>query len=115
MGDGRDGGFHNRHVHSTGVCDWRLRLGFSFSLALLRLRTGEGFVDALSYSTACISDNIDKAMLGHYGMNAANGIYSMAYRAIDMATVPLMLFKVPRCRDSLAKVLKMRKAHLHTL
>lgn len=61
----------------------------SFSLALLRLRTGEGFVYALSYSTAGISDNIDKAMLGHYGMNAANGIYSMAYRAIDMATVPL--------------------------
>lgn len=61
----------------------------SFSLALLRRRTGEGFVYALSYSTAGISDNIDKAMLGHYGMNAANGIYSMAYRAIDMATVPL--------------------------
>ena len=44
---------------------------------------------ALSYSTSGICDNIDKTMLGHYGMNAANGIYTMAYRAIDVATMPL--------------------------
>jgi O-antigen/teichoic acid export membrane protein len=28
-------------------------------------------------------------MLGHYGMNAANGVYSMAYRAVDVATMPI--------------------------
>ena len=28
-------------------------------------------------------------MLGHYGMNAANGIYTMAYRVIDVACVPV--------------------------
>jgi O-antigen/teichoic acid export membrane protein len=28
-------------------------------------------------------------MLSHYGMNAANGIYTLAYRAIDIATMPL--------------------------
>jgi O-antigen/teichoic acid export membrane protein len=60
----------------------------AFSASLLRRRTGEGFVFALSYSTGAIYDNVDKAMLGHYGMNAANGIYTMAYRVIDVACVP---------------------------
>jgi len=59
-----------------------------FSKTLLRQRTGEGFVFALSYSTTSIYNDIDKAMLGHYGMNAANGIYTMAYRAIDIACLP---------------------------
>jgi O-antigen/teichoic acid export membrane protein len=59
------------------------------SFQLLRERTGEGVVFALSSSTMGIYNNIDKAMLGHYGMNAANGIYSMAYRVIDIATMPI--------------------------
>jgi len=59
-----------------------------FSLRLLRQRVGEGVVFALSYSTAGIYDNVDKAVLGHYGMNAANGIYTMAFRVIDVACVP---------------------------
>ena len=29
-------------------------------------------------------------MLSHYGMNAANGIYTMAYRVADFATTPVM-------------------------
>jgi O-antigen/teichoic acid export membrane protein len=58
-------------------------------LHLLRQRTGEGLVFALSSSTMNIYNNIDKAMLGHYGMNAANGIYSMAYRVVDIATMPV--------------------------
>ena len=61
----------------------------AFSPSLLLKRAGEGLAFALSYSTSGICDNIDKTMLGHYGMNAANGIYSMAYRAIDAATIPL--------------------------
>jgi O-antigen/teichoic acid export membrane protein len=28
-------------------------------------------------------------MLGHYGMTVANGIYSMAYRVINIATIPI--------------------------
>jgi len=28
-------------------------------------------------------------MLSHYGMNAATGIYAMAYRAVDVATIPI--------------------------
>ena len=60
-----------------------------FSLRLLRQRTGEGFVYALSSSSAGIYNNFDKAMLGHYGMNAANGVYSMAYRVIDLCMIPI--------------------------
>ena len=61
----------------------------SFSRQLLSLRAGEGLIFALSGSTAGIYNNIDKAMLGHYGMNAANGIYTMAYRVIDVACIPV--------------------------
>jgi O-antigen/teichoic acid export membrane protein len=60
-----------------------------FSVPLLRSRTGEGFVFALSYSTTGVYNDIDKVMLGHYGMNAANGIYTMAYRAVDVCTTPI--------------------------
>jgi O-antigen/teichoic acid export membrane protein len=60
----------------------------AFSQRLLRERTREGFIFALSYSTTGVYNDIDKAMLGHYGMNAANGIYTMAYRAIDVACMP---------------------------
>jgi O-antigen/teichoic acid export membrane protein len=60
------------------------------STRLLRQRTGEGFIFALSYSTTGVYNDIDKALLGHYGMNAANGIYSMAYRVIDVACMPFV-------------------------
>ena len=61
----------------------------TFSALLLRQRMGEGFVFAVSYSTSGVYNNIDKAMLGHYGMNTANGIYTMAYRLIDVCTMPI--------------------------
>lgn len=61
----------------------------AFSIPLLLLRLGEGIVFALSYSTTGIYNDVDKAMLGHYGMNAANGIYTMAYRVVDVATMPV--------------------------
>lgn len=65
-------------------------LGFpQFSPRLLWQRTGEGLVFTLSYSTDGVYNNIDKAMLGHYGMNAANGIYTMAYRVVDVCTAPI--------------------------
>jgi O-antigen/teichoic acid export membrane protein len=60
-----------------------------FSPKFLRERSGEGAVFALSYSTTGIYNDADKALLGHFGMNAANGIYSMAYRIIDVACAPL--------------------------
>jgi O-antigen/teichoic acid export membrane protein len=70
-----------------------------FSPGLLRRRTGEGFIFAISYSTTGVYNDIDKAMLGHYGMNAANGIYAMAYRVIDVACLPfasILAAAIPR-------------------
>jgi O-antigen/teichoic acid export membrane protein len=71
----------------------------AFSSALLRRRGPEGFVFALSYSTTGVYNDIDKAMLGHYGMNTANGIYTMAYRVIDVCTSPIVAIQsaaIPR-------------------
>jgi O-antigen/teichoic acid export membrane protein len=61
-----------------------------FSTRLLCERTGEGVLFALSGSTAGIYDDIDKAMLGHYGMNTANGIYTMAYKVVNVSMMPII-------------------------
>lgn len=61
-----------------------------FSTTLFRSRLGEGAVFAVSYSTTGVYNDIDKSLLGHYGLNAANGIYTLAYRIIDVATIPAM-------------------------
>jgi O-antigen/teichoic acid export membrane protein len=57
---------------------------------LLLRRIGEGFIFAVSGSTTNAYNDVDKVMLGHYGMTVANGIYSMAYRVINIATMPMM-------------------------
>ena len=53
------------------------------SLGLMRKHTLEGLLYSSTISTSSIYNDVDKVLLGHYGMNAANGIYAMAYRAID--------------------------------
>jgi O-antigen/teichoic acid export membrane protein len=58
-------------------------------LRLIVKRTGEGLEYAFAASTTSAYDDLDKVMLSHYGMNAANGIYAMAYRIIEMATSPI--------------------------
>jgi O-antigen/teichoic acid export membrane protein len=60
-----------------------------FSPRLWKDRAGEGLVFALSYSTGGILNDVDKAMLGHFGMNTANGIYAMAYRVVDACMMPI--------------------------
>jgi O-antigen/teichoic acid export membrane protein len=60
-----------------------------FNASLLKARACEGVVFALSYSTGGVLNDVDKAMLGHYGMNLANGIYSMAYRVVDVGMMPI--------------------------
>lgn len=60
----------------------------SLSPKLLLSRAGEGFGFALSGSSQSAYNDIDKAMLSHYGMNVENGIYTMAYRLVDLATIP---------------------------
>jgi O-antigen/teichoic acid export membrane protein len=61
----------------------------TFSLKLFFRRVGEGFVYAISGSTTTVYNDVDKVMLGHYGMTVANGIYSMAYRVVNISTVPI--------------------------
>jgi O-antigen/teichoic acid export membrane protein len=57
--------------------------------SLFRLRFWEGIGFSFAGSTQAVYNDIDKMMLSHYGMNAANGIYTMAYRVVDFATTPV--------------------------
>ncbi len=59
------------------------------SLKVAAARAGEGFLYSMTYSTTTVYNDVDKTMLSHYGMNAANGIYTMAYRFVDIACMPL--------------------------
>jgi O-antigen/teichoic acid export membrane protein len=61
-----------------------------FAPKLFVQRLGEGFVFAVSGSTTSSYNDIDKVMLGHYGLVLANGIYSMAYRIINISTMPIV-------------------------
>jgi len=61
-----------------------------FAPSLFFLRFGEGFNFSIAGSTQSVYNDIDKTMLSHYGMNVANGIYSMAYRLVDIATIPII-------------------------
>jgi O-antigen/teichoic acid export membrane protein len=60
-----------------------------FSPRLFLARAREGFLFAVSGSTTSIYNDVDKAMLAHFGMNAANGIYTMAYKVVDIGTMPI--------------------------
>lgn len=60
-----------------------------FSLANLFGNLREGFGYAFAGSTTAAYNDLDKTMMGHYGLDKANGIYTMAYRIIDLATTPI--------------------------
>lgn len=60
-----------------------------FEPKLFAKRSAEGFGFAVAMSTSSLYNDLDKTMLSHYGMNHANGIYSMAYRIVDIATIPI--------------------------
>jgi O-antigen/teichoic acid export membrane protein len=60
-----------------------------FSINLLFTRVREGIVFAVSGSTTVIYNDVDKVMLGHYGMTLANGVYSIAYRIVNICTMPI--------------------------
>ncbi len=62
----------------------------SFSPSLFVQRAGEGFVFAISGSTTAVYNDIDKVVLSRFGMDRANGIYSMAYRVVNIGTMPIM-------------------------
>jgi O-antigen/teichoic acid export membrane protein len=65
----------------------------SLSLAQMRRNLIEGFGYSFASSTSTAYNDIDKTMLSHYGLNAANGIYSMAYRIVDVATIPILAIR----------------------
>jgi O-antigen/teichoic acid export membrane protein len=66
------------------------RLGWPrFDFALLRQRALEGVGFSIAANTTSVYNDLDKAMLSRYGMLAANGIYSMAYRVVDMSCTPI--------------------------
>jgi O-antigen/teichoic acid export membrane protein len=60
-----------------------------FAVGLFLKRGMEGFGYSFATSAASIYNDLDKTLLSHYGMNAANGIYSTAYRIIDLASIHL--------------------------
>lgn len=66
---------------SFGKPQFRLQLFFKHAL--------EGIGYSFASSTMSVYNDVDKTIMSHYGMNAANGIYSMAYRAVDIATIPI--------------------------
>jgi O-antigen/teichoic acid export membrane protein len=56
---------------------------------LFMKRGAEGAEYAISASADTAYNDLDKTMLSHYGMSAGNGIYTMAYRVIDLAAMPI--------------------------
>jgi O-antigen/teichoic acid export membrane protein/glycosyltransferase involved in cell wall biosynthesis len=67
-----------------------LRLGWPKLAPHLAWRHGkEGLEYAFGSSTTSAYNDLDKTMLSHYGMSAANGIYGMAYRIIEMGSAPV--------------------------
>jgi O-antigen/teichoic acid export membrane protein len=76
---------------SIAVTTVTLRFGWpTFRPWMVMKRAREGFVYAISGTTTTMYNDIDKVMLGHYGFAAANGIYSVAYRVVNIATLPIM-------------------------
>jgi O-antigen/teichoic acid export membrane protein len=71
------------------VCIVTIEFGRPRIVPRLFLERGvEGAEYAFSASTSTAYNDLDKTMLSHYGMSAANGIYTMAYRVIDLAVMP---------------------------
>jgi O-antigen/teichoic acid export membrane protein len=71
----------------TVIC---LRFGMPvFRRHLVRSSAAEGLSYSVAYSTTSIYNDVDKTMLSHYGMYAANGAYTLAYRVVDVSTMPI--------------------------
>jgi O-antigen/teichoic acid export membrane protein len=67
-----------------------LRFGLpKFVPKILFGRSAEGVGFAVATSTSSLYNDLDKTMLSHYGMNQELGIYTMAYRIVDIATIPI--------------------------
>ncbi len=65
-----------------------------FVPSLFVRRVGEGLGYSLAGSMTTAYNDLDKTMLSHYGMSIDNGIYSAAYRLIDIASIPIFSVEV---------------------
>ncbi len=95
---------HHATVHQWAIASLSVSL-FSASIAVVAVSSRLGLphfrpkllfksaAEGLGFSFACsttsVYNDIDKTMLSRYGMAAANGIYSMAYRVVDISCVPI--------------------------
>jgi O-antigen/teichoic acid export membrane protein len=72
-----------------------IKLGWPHFKPLLAMKhVGEGVEYSFAASTTSAYNDLDKTMLSHYGMAAANGIYGLAYRVIDVGTTPLVAIQL---------------------
>jgi O-antigen/teichoic acid export membrane protein len=60
-----------------------------YSPRLLISKSLEGFGFSFAGTTTSVYNDVDKLMLGHYGMERENGFYTLAYRIVDFATTPI--------------------------
>ena len=60
-----------------------------FSARLFASRAYDGFIYSVSGSTTTVYNDVDKVLLGHFGMNAATAIYAVAYKIINVSNVPM--------------------------
>jgi O-antigen/teichoic acid export membrane protein len=58
-------------------------------LRFLAAHAGEGLAFAVTSSSVNAYNDLDKVMLTSLGMDAANGIYSVAYRVVNLCTIPI--------------------------
>lgn len=58
-------------------------------MRLLWRRLREGFGFAFAGTTQSVYNDVDKAMLGHYGLSMQDGFYTLAYRVVDFGTAPI--------------------------
>lgn len=106
-------------VAFTAVLVVMRHFGFpKISFRLFWRRLAEGFGYSTSLSATSIYNNFDKTVLSHYGMNAVNGFYSLAYRVTNLATMPSYSIErasIPQMFQKAQKDLKEFRAYGHTL
>ena len=105
---------HHVHAHQWVMVDMCISLAVAsiaivvavkrfgtprISIQLFPKRTLEGFGYSISLSASSIYNDFDKVLLSHYGLAFANGIYTLAYRITNLATMPsyaIEMAAVPR-------------------
>jgi O-antigen/teichoic acid export membrane protein len=86
----------------------------AFDIGLIFRRLWEGFGFSFAGTTQAAYNDVDKAMLSHYGLQTQNGFYTLAYRVVDFATTPIIAIDsaiLPRLfrlsREELSKAVRL--------